>query len=94
MRSFWAAVPPVTEALHASPGLRLAVGIGEAPIGLQGTFSVWDGADALRAFAYRDATHREVIGRTATDGWYTEELFARFAVVQATGTVRGRNPLA
>jgi hypothetical protein len=94
VRSFWEAVPPVTEALHASPGLRLAVGIGEAPVGLQGTFSVWDDADALRAFAYRGAIHREVIRRTATDGWYAEELFARFAVVQSTGTVRGRNPLS
>jgi hypothetical protein len=94
MRSFWSAVPPVTQALHASPGLRLAVGIGEAPVGLQGTFSLWESASALRAFAYRDAAHREVIRRTATDGWYREELFARFAVVQSTGTVRGRDPLA
>jgi hypothetical protein len=94
MRSFWAAVPPVTAALHASPGLRLAVGIGEAPVGLQGTFSVWDSAAALRGFAYRNATHREVIRRTATDGWYAEELFARFAVVQSTGTFHGRDPLA
>jgi heme-degrading monooxygenase HmoA len=93
MRSFWGAVPPVTEALHESQGLRLAIGIGEAPVGLQGTLSVWDSSAALRAFAYRDDAHRQVIRRTASDGWYAEELFARFAVVQSTGTVGGRDPL-
>src|SRR4051794_28427972 len=45
--TFWRAVPPVSADLHASPGLRLALGIGEAPIGLQGTVSVWDSAAAL-----------------------------------------------
>ena len=41
-RTFWASVPPVADALDDSPGLMLRVGIGEAPVGLQGTFSVWD----------------------------------------------------
>jgi hypothetical protein len=50
-RSFWRAVPAVSADLAAQPGLRLAVGIGEAPMGLQGTFSVWESAAALRRFA-------------------------------------------
>jgi hypothetical protein len=89
MRRFWAAVPPVTADLHGQPGLRMAVGIGEAPVGLQGTFSVWESADALLGFAYRSAPHRRVIDETARQGWYAEELFARFSVLQTTGTVRG-----
>lgn len=92
-RAFWRAVPPVSADLHRARGLRLAVGIGEAPIGLQGTFSLWDDAAALTAYAYRGAPHRGAIARTATEGWYAEELFARFAVVQTTGTVDGRDPL-
>lgn len=92
MRRFWAAVPPVSAALHDQPGLRLAVGIGEAPVGLQGTFSLWDDTDALFAFAYRSAPHRAAIDETARQGWYAEELFARFAVLQTTGTVRGAAP--
>jgi hypothetical protein len=91
---FWRAVPPVSADLHAGPGLRFALGVGEAPIGLQGTFSVWDSADALNAFAYGRPAHAEAIRRTATEGWYAEELFARFAVLSAAGTVRGRDPLA
>src|SRR4051794_28449658 len=91
---FWRAVPPVSADLHAGPGLRLALGIGEAPVGLQGTVSVWDSAGALNAFAYGRAPHAEAIRRTASEGWYAEELFARFAVLSATGTVGGREPLA
>ena len=90
---FWAAVPPVSADLHRSPGLRAAVGIGEAPLGLQGTFSLWDSATSLRAFAHRGAAHQEVIARTPREGWYAEELFARFAVVGSSGTLDGRDPL-
>jgi hypothetical protein len=93
-RGFWRAVPPVSAGLRAHPGLRLAVGIGEAPVGLQGTFSLWDSAAALREFAYEGAPHADAIRRTAVEGWYAEELFARFAVLSAAGTVDGRDPLA
>ena len=91
--TFWRAVPPVSGDLRASPGLRLAVGIGEAPIGLQGTFSVWDSSAALNSFAYERAPHAAVIRRTAQEGWYAEELFARFALLSADGTLDGRDPL-
>ena len=91
---FWSAVPPVSADLGAAPGLLGALGIGEAPLGLQGTFSLWQDAEALRAFAHRGAAHREVMARTASEGWYAEELFARFAVVGSAGTLDGRDPLA
>jgi hypothetical protein len=90
---FWRAVPPVSADLHAGPGLRFALGIGEAPIGLQGTFSVWDSPAALNRFAYDRAPHAEVVRRTAAEGWYAEEMFARFAVLSGEGTVAGRDPL-
>lgn len=90
---FWSAVPPVSTDLHASPGLLAALGIGEAPVGLQGTFSLWRDAQALRDFAHAGAPHREVVARTAQEGWYAEELFARFAVVGTRGTLDGVDPL-
>jgi hypothetical protein len=93
-RSFWRAVPPVSADLAARPGLRLAVGIGEAPVGLQGTFSLWDSARALREFAYGGAAHQAVVARTAPARWYAEELFARFAVEATDGSVDGKDPLA
>lgn len=82
---FWRAVPPVTESLHQSPGLINAIGIGEAPIGLQGTFSIWKDAASLRDFAYKGQAHSEAIRATSANRWYSEELFARFAVIEERG---------
>ena len=88
-RTFWASVPPVTAALDDSAGVLLRVGIGEAPVGLQGTFSVWASSAALRDFAHRRVEHQAVIARTRELGWYSEELFARFAVLEADGAYAG-----
>jgi hypothetical protein len=90
---FWRSVPPVSADLRERPGLRAAVGIGEAPVGLQGTFSLWESAAALSQFA-RDPAHAAVVARTEPERWYAEELFARFAVVGSRGTLDGRDPLA
>jgi hypothetical protein len=88
-RTFWRSVPPVSTDLHASEGLLLAVGIGEAPVGLQGTFSLWSSSDALTDFAHRRGPHVDAVTRTAREGWYAEELFARFEVLAASGTFAG-----
>lgn len=77
-------VPPVAEALEAADGLVLRTGIGEAPIGLQGTFSLWRDEHALRSFTYGEQ-HRTVIDETHRSGWYSEELFARLNVTRASG---------
>ncbi len=84
---FWRAVPPVTDSLHKSAGLISAIGIGEAPIGLQGTFSLWENSQALKQFAYQGQAHLQAIAATETNKWYSEELFARFAVIQEQGTL-------
>lgn len=91
--AFWRAVPYVTADLWQQRELGLAFGIGEAPLGVQGTFSVWRNAEAMRAFAHGGAAHRRAVRETARRGWYAEELFARFAVLQASGSVDGRDPL-
>jgi len=89
LATFMKAVPPVAEQLSDSPGVMVAMGIGESPVGLQGTLSVWESAQALRAFAYNGVAHRSAIEQTARVGWYSEELFARFSVRAAHGSYRG-----
>lgn len=84
---FWSAVPPVTKSLHSSPGLIQAIGIGEAPIGLQGTYSLWESAEDLRQFAYKGQAHVKAIAATESNQWYSEELFARFAVIEEQGVL-------
>jgi len=91
-REFWRSVPAVSADLAQAPGLLLRLGVGEAPVGLQGTVSLWRDASDLTAFAYRRAPHAEVVRRTRERGWYAEELFARFAVHEVEGTYRGSAP--
>ena len=87
---FWKSVPPVVMDLHSNPGLIAAIGIGEAPIGLQGTFSLWNSASALRDFAYKGQAHQVAIKQTVTIGWYSEELFARFEVLELRGEISSK----
>ena len=84
---FWSSVPPVTTSLHSSPGLISAIGIGEAPIGLQGTFSIWESGEAIKNFAYSGAAHKEAIKATHRHAWYAEEMFARFALIESRGSL-------
>jgi len=89
LATFWTSVPAVAADLAGREGLLLRTGVGEFPVAFQGTFSVWSSASALRAFAYDGAAHAAAIGRTAAERWYAEELFARFAVLGADGTIEG-----
>lgn len=91
---FWRSVPAVNAELDRADGLLLRLGIGEAPIGLQGTLSLWSSLADMRTFAHRGAPHRDVVRRSSDERWYAEELFARFAVDASGGTAFGRDPLA
>jgi hypothetical protein len=82
---FWRSIGPVAAGARSATGLLAAFGIGEAPIGWQGTVSLWRDAGDLVEFAYRHPEHRAAIADTPVRRWYAEELFARFAVVRIAG---------
>lgn len=94
LAAFWSHVPDTNRALAGVPGLALSVGIGEAPVVRQATFSLWRSDADMRAFAYRHPAHAEVIRRTRNEFWYAEDLFVRFKPLSAQGTWRGDEPLA
>jgi hypothetical protein len=83
--AFWRAIDSAGTAAQRAPGLLATFGVGEAPIGWQGTVSLWRTQRDLVEFAYRHPDHRRVLERTPAERWYAEELFARFAVLDATG---------
>lgn len=83
--TFWRAVPDVARSLGDAPGLLAAFGVGEAPLGFQGTMSIWNAPEDIVRFAYRRPEHAAVVASTPHRRWYAEELFARFAVLDVTG---------
>jgi hypothetical protein len=88
---FWRSSPPVARELAGSPGLLTAMGIGEAPIGLQGTFSLWQTNQDLTNFVQKGHAHRNAIDSATNRGWYAEDLFARLGVIAASGRIGSLN---
>lgn len=94
LKGFWSNVDAVANIMINAPGYITSVGIGEAPVYRQATFSVWNSVDDVKAFAYASREHAAVIKKTRDENWYSEELFARFKPVASFGTINGKNPLA
>lgn len=90
---FWQHVPDVSRETTEAKGLLAQTGIGERPLIQQGTLSIWHNEDCLKAFAYGMQKHKEVVQKTRSRNWYSEELFARFIPLAAEGSWEGRNPL-
>lgn len=91
---FWRHVPGVSHETTQAKGLLAQTGMGELPIIQQATFSIWQDVDSLKSFAYKMQEHQAVIRKTRSQQWYSEELFARFIPVEASGSWNGENPLA
>ena len=90
---FWRNAPRAAEGLTRAKGLIFSSGVGELPFVRQATLSAWENLTAMRAFAYGGENHQAAMRRKSEQGWYTEELFARFVPVSAEGTYYGVNPL-
>jgi hypothetical protein len=83
-RAFWSHSPAAEKALAESRGCRLAVGLGEAPLLRQATFSLWDDVDAMDAYA-RSGAHLSAIRDAYRDEYFSESMFTRFAITARGG---------
>lgn len=91
--SFYRATPAMNNALADQQGLIRSVGVGEWPLGRLATFSIWRDTAAMAGFAYHPGDHADVVRRTRSEGWFSEEMFVRFRLLGATGTWDGTDPL-
>lgn len=94
LKNFWSHVDEVANMMTEAHGYITSIGVGEAPVYRQATFSVWESAEQMKAFAYGSKEHAEVIKKTRSENWYSEELFARFKILESIGSINGSNPLA
>jgi len=78
---FWWNVPDVSSFMSGADGLLYRLGVGEYPLMMQATFSVWENREKLMKAAYGNTAHAEIVKRTRERGWYSEEMFTQFEVI-------------
>jgi spheroidene monooxygenase len=87
--AFWRNSPPAEAALERAHGCLLAMGLGEAPLLRQATFSVWDSQAAMDAYA-RSGAHLAAIRAAYAQDHFSESMFVRFALLKLSGCWKGR----
>lgn len=87
-RTFWSHAAGAQEAIAATPECLLAVGLGEAPLFRQCTFTLWRSEGALDAWS-RSGAHSRASQAALSGGHFSESLFARFVVSEVRGTWKG-----
>lgn len=90
LSAFWRHSPPSEAALATAPGCTLAVGLGEAPLLRQCTFSLWESVAAMDAYA-RSGAHLQAIRSAYAGDFFTESMFVRFELLELRGTWKGRS---
>ena len=78
---FWLNVSSASDSIKSANGVEFYKGIGELPLLSQATFSVWKNHKAISDFAYKNKAHSDIIKKTRERKWYSEDLFARFEII-------------
>jgi spheroidene monooxygenase len=86
--AFWRRAPPAQASLDTVPGCQFTVGLGEAPLLRQATFSVWENSAAMDAYA-RDGAHLEAIRAARAGDHFSESMFVRFEILGLEGRWHG-----
>ena len=89
---FWRRVPDISAVIGRDPNVMFKIGVGEVPWLHQVTFSIWPDAARMAGFA-RTGPHAAAIRVVRDEGWFNEELYARFTLLSDLGTWDGASPL-
>jgi len=87
--AFWSKAPAAQSSLADHPGCMLAIGLGEAPLLRQATFSVWQSDAAMDAYA-RTGARLAAIKAAGMGHFFSEDMFVRFKPLASFGSWQGR----
>lgn len=87
--AFWKRAPAISDVIGGDRHVVFKIGLGEVPFKNQVTFSIWPDQAAIKRFAYAKGPHQMAIQAVRDGDWFSEELFARFAVLGSEGTWGG-----
>ncbi len=82
--AFWRNAPPAQNAMQRADGCTLAMGLGEAPLVRQCTFSLWRDTAAMNAYA-RQGAHQAAIEAAYRHQYFSESLFVRMRLLAQQG---------
>ena len=87
--SFWRYAPAAQADLNKAQGCELSMGLGEAPVLRQCTFSLWKDTESMVQYAHQGA-HMRAIAAAQKHGFFTESMFVRMQVLHMRGLWGGR----
>lgn len=90
---FWRLAPPAQRDLARAPGCELAMGLGEAPLLRQCTFSLWRDEAAMTAYAHSGA-HGQAVKAAHRHDFFSESMFVRMRVLRQAGHWQAVPPAA
>ena len=82
--AFWRHAPATQASLDVAPGCLLAMGLGEAPLLRQCTFSLWQDETSMLHYA-REGAHQQASTAAYKHRFFSESLFARLRVLRMAG---------
>ena len=87
--AFWRMAPAAQAQLPQAEGCLVSMGLGEAPLLRQCTFSIWRDTAAMDAYA-RSGAHSKAIAATYRNGFFSESMFVRMRVLFFEGVWDGK----
>jgi spheroidene monooxygenase len=85
---YWRYAPAAQDDLKNAPGCELAMGLGEAPLVRQCTFSLWKNTPSMMAYAHTGA-HQQAIAAAHKNDFFSESMFVRMRVLRRAGQWSG-----
>ena len=83
--AFWRNAPATQAAMQQASGCTLAMGLGEAPLVRQCTFSLWKDTSSMLEYAHQGA-HQQAIEAAYKHRYFSESLFVRMRLLHQDGS--------